>query len=308
MLSDDWNVNADNISLSWSKNHGLMTDKNGPGSVMSLNMSVGSNISVTAGPHVWALGTWGDKSVCLREIPVYSSFNIQKKDTRRTLLWLKYKVVHVNLLYIHGATLIDQQLFLVSEHAPKGTISDVVQNDKYRIDDNIKFALVMDIASGMAYLHGLNILHGHLCSETCFVDSRWNVKIADWEFNIIDKICQAKKNSRKITPDSGGISGTHVQTDDPNWEARTLYFMDPALIKMPVYQASKPGDMYGFGIIAVEVFTRDDPYTELSAYMEPTQILDAIKVSITLKQLSFYDDNEHIDNNNTVMIIMVDVV
>ena len=41
-----------------------------------------------------------------------------------------------------------------------GTLSDVIQNDKYRIDDNIKFSLSMDIGAGMSFLHSQGIVHG----------------------------------------------------------------------------------------------------------------------------------------------------
>jgi tRNA A-37 threonylcarbamoyl transferase component Bud32 len=33
----------------------------------------------------------------------------------------------------------------------------------------------------MAFLHKNNIIHGQLTSSSCYVDSRWNVIVGNWE-------------------------------------------------------------------------------------------------------------------------------
>ncbi|ELT98642.1 hypothetical protein CAPTEDRAFT_109051 [Capitella teleta] len=173
------------------------------------------------------------------------------------MLFTCIQVHHTNILRVYGVTFIDSIAFLVSDHCPKGTLSDVVQNEKYRIDDNIKFSLAMDIASGMTYLHSQGFIHSHLTSNSCYIDHRWNVKVADWEH---DKL-------KEVSAQSGSLS--------------RLFFVDPELLgreKKGPHSAVKANDVFSFAMILVEIFTREDPYSELSGSMEPCQIIEVISI------------------------------
>ncbi|KAK2138911.1 hypothetical protein LSH36_2238g00026, partial [Paralvinella palmiformis] len=278
LLSDEWRIGADVIRLTWSKKHGLLADTGRPGSALSVTTSISSNVSITIGSHVWGVGFWDDKAICLRQIPARISAVIQNKDVRKSLLWMKYRVQHRNLLPVLGATFVGPDCYLVSEHANKGTLSDVIQNEKYRIDDNIKFALALDVTSGMLYLHGMNICHGRLRSDSCFIDGRWNVKVTDWDYGVMESACRSKGRTRKITPDVS-VLDTSCPADipDPNREARAMFFVDPVVMKTSFDKVNKMADVYSFAIILVEIFTRDDPYVELTDHMEPVKILELIK-------------------------------
>lgn len=149
----------------------------------------------------------------------------------------------------------------------------MVQNDKYRIDDNIKFSLTLDIASGMAYLHSQGLLHGQLTSNSCFIDQRWNVRVADWEHHRLTEESFKGGRSSRVTP-----LQVKSPSEDPNIRARQEFFSDPELLRQDTALA-KPHDVYSFAMILVEIFTREDPFTELSGMMEPYQIVDILKNS-----------------------------
>lgn len=193
------------------------------------------------------------------------------------MLFTCIQVHHTNILRVYGVTFIDSIAFLVSDHCPKGTLSDVVQNEKYRIDDNIKFSLAMDIASGMTYLHSQGFIHSHLTSNSCYIDHRWNVKVADWEHDKLKEVSAQSGSLSRVSPMS-----LKLEVEDPNILARKLFFVDPELLgreKKGPHSAVKANDVFSFAMILVEIFTREDPYSELSGSMEPCQIIEVLRGS-----------------------------
>ena len=47
------------------------------------------------------------------------------------------------------------------------------------MDNFFIYALMKDIVSGLAYIHGSFLqFHGHLTSEFCLIDDRWQIKLA----------------------------------------------------------------------------------------------------------------------------------
>lgn len=218
---------------------------------------------------------YGQKAVCLRRIGVARLYT-HKKEVKKLLLWMRDKIQHNNVLRFYGIVVLDSTIetFYVCDYCPKGTLSDVVQNDKYRIDDNIKFSLAMDVAAGMNFLHGHGIVHGNLNSENCFIDQRWNVKVAEWENSKLETYHRTKKSSK------ASVSPLDVQifAEDPNILARKLLWKDAEIAsqdQVPVYQ--KYHDMYSFSLILVEIFTREDPFEECAAKMERIEILIAVR-------------------------------
>ena len=70
------------------------------------------------------------------------------------------QVIHTNVLRLYGVTYSplateshNSSLYLVSEHTSKGSLRDVLQNGKYRLDDNFLYSMSYDVASGMNFLH-----------------------------------------------------------------------------------------------------------------------------------------------------------
>lgn len=276
ILSDEWRIDRKNITLQWTHQQGAVGK--GPGSSISLALSMGSHVSASAFSNVYGVGLWDKKVVCLREIKVQQTLRVQDKDIKRILIWMRDKIQHNNVLRFYGIVyLSDSEWYYVSDHSPKGTLSDVVQNEKYRIDDNIKFSLALDIANGMAFLHSHSLLHTALTSECCFIDQRWNVRVADWENHKLDTMTKARRTSKTSV-----LPWTPLEEhDDPNIMARRQYWTDPHMLTSDPTQGEaefrRHHDVYSFGLILVEIFTREDPYSEYSYDMEPVVILEAIK-------------------------------
>ncbi len=83
-----------------------------------------------------------------------------------------------------GATVKNpQNLCIITEYCPKGSLNDVLQNDDILLNWGFRFSFASDIAKGMSYLHSKKIYHGRLTSSNCTIDDRWVVKIAGNIFN-----------------------------------------------------------------------------------------------------------------------------
>ena len=69
-------------------------------------------------------------------------------------------------------------MFIITEYCPKGSLYDVLQNYDIPLNWGFRFSFASDIARGMAYLHSEKMYHGRLTSSNCTIDDRWVVKIA----------------------------------------------------------------------------------------------------------------------------------
>ncbi|XP_006646239.1 mitogen-activated protein kinase kinase kinase 17-like [Oryza brachyantha] len=70
------------------------------------------------------------------------------------------------------------QLFL--EFAPGGSLADVVARSGGRLDERAIRAYAADVASGLAYLHGMSLVHGDVKGRNVVVGADDRAKIADF--------------------------------------------------------------------------------------------------------------------------------
>ncbi len=85
---------------------------------------------------------------------------------------------HTNVAAFTGACLQSPNVCLLTEHARKGGLDDILVNADIKLDWNFKYSILKDIVRGMVYLHTSRIVsHGRLKSSNCIVDNRWTVKI-----------------------------------------------------------------------------------------------------------------------------------
>lgn len=76
---------------------------------------------------------------------------------------------HNNVLRFIGVLYKDKKLHLVTEYISGGTLKDLIHDltEPLPYEQRVNFA--KDIASGMAYLHSMNIIHRDLNSHNCLV-------------------------------------------------------------------------------------------------------------------------------------------
>ncbi|KAK1224864.1 hypothetical protein PQX77_012214 [Marasmius sp. AFHP31] len=230
--------------LSLSKNSGLC-----PTCLSIQNVKKIGKYPIAAGGFgdVWK-GTIGESSelVCLKIVKVYMSSNLKKltaKYQREAILWRQMK--HPNVLPFYGIYQLEveqiQQLCLISPWMEKGNLVEFLKATKREDIDH--YALVFDVASGLAYLHSKKIVHSDLKGLNILITNEERACIADFGLS-------------RIT-DSKGLRIT-TSTTRPVGTARWLA---PELL-IGSGAPSKESDIYAFACVCCEIFTGLQPFPE----------------------------------------------
>lgn len=120
--------------------------------------------------------------------------------------------------------------FIVMEYMPKGSLFHIL-GSKIALDKDLKHRLILDIISGMSYLHNGDpyIIHQDMKSLNLLVDDHWNVKISDFG------ISRQRYSKKEISNEQ-----------ESNSHGSTLQWLAPEYIKQDLIPL-KEMDIYAFG-------------------------------------------------------------
>ena len=194
----------------------------------------------------------------------------------RYLIKLKEEMLHYNVIEFYGITAIDQEWFSVNDSCTKGSINDLLVNKKLKLNDNALRSMAHDIARGMAFLHRHNIIHSCLRGSCCLVDSKWSVQIADWEFNgIYKETLTANENKHKQS--FLVYAKQSYETVEGLFSEKMDFWTAPEILRLDYdYEPTTYCDMYSFGIVLQEIFSRNPPYIEHSGVINDQNLIKAI--------------------------------
>lgn len=155
---------------------------------------------------------------------------------------------HPKILTLYGVSLTGQALWIVCELCEKGSLRMILNDSSIELTYAQKLSFCLDVADGMMYLHQRKhpIIHRDLKSHNIFIvetsPGKLIAKIGDWgSARVI-----ALSNERSLTQGVG-----------------TACWLSPEVILNAQY--SKASDVYAYGIVLWEVYTRQDVYPRLSA-------------------------------------------
>jgi serine/threonine protein kinase len=135
----------------------------------------------------------------------------------------------------------DNEYIMVTEFLSGGSLFDYLHKRCQKLDEHKIFNILKDVALGMSYLHGKNVLHCDLKSSNVLIDENWNVKLCDFG---LSRLKNNKKNKKG-----------NIRVGTPHW-------MAPEILKGEKYECES--DVYSFGILLWEMLTGQIPYKELS--------------------------------------------
>ncbi|KAG7470606.1 hypothetical protein MATL_G00115530 [Megalops atlanticus] len=175
------------------------------------------------------------------------------EETQRTFL-KEVKVMrcldHPNVLKFIGVLYKDKRLNFITEYIRGGTLRDIIKNMESTYPWKQRVSFAKDIASGMAYLHSMNIIHRDLNSHNCLVRENNSVVVAD--FGLARLMVEDRTPSK---PAAGKISG--MKRPDRRKRYTVVgnpYWMAPEMIHGRSYDERV--DIFSFGIMLCEIIGR----------------------------------------------------
>lgn len=154
---------------------------------------------------------------------------------------------HNNLTTLRGVCTDPGHICVLWEYCAKGSLKDILANDDIKLDTMFKLSLALDICKGLEYIHRSELrFHGGLQSSTCVVDSRWTCKLTDFGPRYL-------MNGAEPDP-----------TEPEDHRYRALFWTAPEYLKKALNKRMRVGspsaDIYSFGVVAMEIVTRELPY------------------------------------------------
>lgn len=148
---------------------------------------------------------------------------------------------HANIVRFIGGCRRSMVWCIVTEYAKGGSLRQFLtkrQNRAVPLKLAVKQAL--DVATGMAYVHGLGYIHRDLKSDNLLISADRSIKIADF-----------------------GVARIEVKTEGMTPETGTYRWMAPEMIQHRPY--TQKVDVYSFGIVLWELLTGMVPFQNMTA-------------------------------------------
>ncbi|KAI4346291.1 hypothetical protein L6164_007206 [Bauhinia variegata] len=148
---------------------------------------------------------------------------------------------HPNIVRFIGACRKPMVWCIVTEYAKGGSVRQFLMR-RHNRSVPLKLAVkqALDVARGMAYVHGLGLIHRDLKSDNLLIFGDKSIKIADF-----------------------GVARIEVQTEGMTPETGTYRWMAPEMIQHRPY--TQKVDVYSFGIVLWELITGMLPFQNMTA-------------------------------------------
>ncbi|KAG2389439.1 hypothetical protein C9374_013999 [Naegleria lovaniensis] len=163
---------------------------------------------------------------------------------------LMSKLRHPNVVQFLGVCVQMPHLYMVTEFCERGNLQHILKDKKIKLSLRKTISLALDAARGMFYLHSNNppIVHRDFKSANLLVDKNWSVKVADFGMSrILD-------SQQQMT-----VCGT-AETCAPEVLKRSMY--------------TEKADVYSYGIVLWELFTRGQLYPGLGFYELSSRVVN----------------------------------
>ncbi|XP_060933783.1 atrial natriuretic peptide receptor 2-like isoform X2 [Limanda limanda] len=228
-----WIGNGSTTSLQHVKSYSTISQ--------TTDVTVCTGVSNSFKQGIIQLGIYDGRTVAVK--------NLQKKHfTLSKTIRREVKEVrqldHPNLCKFIGGSIEVPYVCIITEHCPKGSMSDVLLNDDIPINWGFRLSFATDIARGMSYLHQHKVFHGRLHSRNCIIDDRWVCKISDYGLT-----AYRKEDFEAV---SNGFNCGDINR----------IYCAPEVLLGSSSSITPAADIYSYSMILVEIATRSDLISE----------------------------------------------
>ena len=134
----------------------------------------------------------------------------------------------------------DGRPFMVTEYMALGSLMAVLANPARALGWDVRTRIAAQVADGMAYLHGLKIVHRDFKSDNVLLNDELNAKVADFgtvkwkQFQARQRSSTRSARIRDQQPGVMAIEETDLSENDGSPVGTPLY-MAPELIQERPY-------------------------------------------------------------------------
>ncbi|CAE6501619.1 unnamed protein product [Rhizoctonia solani] len=163
-------------------------------------------------------------------------YKILKRAAREIYYWSKLR--HENIHELMGVILFKgQSLGMVSEWMENGNLHEYLRKNH----GTDRFQLSIQVASGLAYIHNFDMVHGDIKAINVLVSMAGVAKLTDFGLSTMYE-------------SSIDFSATTSQAGSVRWTAPELFLGEPAKTTW--------SDVYALGMTILEIFTGNIPYSQ----------------------------------------------
>src|SRR6218665_1518617 len=255
---NDWNINFFDIDFRSPKSRRQVKAQNSPD--IQLDECQPGNFSPEDGELSGHPGKLDSQCINVKPTRIPIEIAAINRKFRQTLMVMRETLNHVNVARFYGLTTSQNgDVFLVEEFCDRGRLDELLRQHQYNLEENTLFAIAGDIANGMEFLHHQGIIHGCLKTSCCLIDSRWSVKITDWEYNTMYTILRKLRQNRNCEDFQKSFLfqlSRHLSSAKAEDIAYHEFWSPPEVLKyMYLSEPTKAADVYSFGLILYEIFT-----------------------------------------------------
>ncbi|TCD69532.1 hypothetical protein EIP91_007155 [Steccherinum ochraceum] len=226
-------------------------------------------------------GTFAKSTVAIKRLRTYTASTEAQKAKlkqaglptdfcREALLWKGLKHPHIVSFTGVSEDVFPLSLCMVMPWMKNGSIRDymdVIERQGMLSEDvflDFVHQCLLDVASGLTYLHSEGIVHGDLHGGNLLVDDGGKVRLTDFGMALL---ADATAYNYASVHGGGATRWTAPELIDP--EEFNL------LTRRPTYQS----DVYAFGCTCIELYTRTVPYAELdvSDHQIPRRVMKGVR-------------------------------
>ncbi|KAJ7982934.1 kinase-like domain-containing protein [Mycena polygramma] len=201
--------------------------------------------------HQIAGGAYGDiwksvvdgQLVAIKSMRIFLEVDVDvalKQFGREAVIWRQ--LFHPNVLPFLGLFMLDNRLCLVSPWMENGHLHQFLRSASSDVD---RIPIMLDVATGLNYLHSKGVVHGDLKAANILVTPSGRACIADFGLSfIVDRL------SDQFTPYTTNARGG------------TARYQAPELLKGESLNHFG-SDVYAFACVCYEIFTGKVPFFEL---------------------------------------------
>ncbi|KAF9234243.1 kinase-like domain-containing protein [Melanogaster broomeanus] len=138
---------------------------------------------------------------------------------------------------------------LVSLWMPNGTLQSFLTEHDGELTVTRRHRLLLDIANGLVYLHSFPVIHGDLNCNNVLLDENFNARLADFGYASL-----LGENVESLA---------YLQMSTTSMRPGTLRCAAPERIFQEMVQPMTESDIYSFGSVAFQVFSGEQPWSDV---------------------------------------------